>query len=172
MIDRPQPDEYSEDYTSYVKLVPEGDIVTILKEQIKDTVSLLSSFSEAESEYRYAPDKWSIKEVIGHMIDNERIMSYRLLCIARGETASLPSYHDEEYVREADFDSQTLKDLLDHLTSIRQSTVYLVNSLSEEALKRRGAANHSEITARAIVTILAGHEIHHCNILKERYLNV
>jgi uncharacterized damage-inducible protein DinB len=164
--------EYADYYQTYVKLVPEGDIFQILNEQMKETVTMLSALSEPQSEFRYAPGKWSIKEVIGHITDTERIMSYRLLSIARGETASLPGYDENQYVEEANFDSQSLKDLLDHFACVRQSTIHLIKSLSGVALSRKGTANNNEVTARALITIIAGHELHHRNIIKERYLKL
>jgi uncharacterized damage-inducible protein DinB len=163
--------EYADYYASYVKLVPQGDIIEILRDQMKETVSLLSTLTEPQSEYRYASGKWSIKEVIGHITDTERIMSYRLLSIARGERASLPGYDENEYVAKANFDKQSLKDLLDHFACVRQSTIHLIKSLSDESLSRRGTANNSEVTAKALITIMAGHELHHRKIIQERYLN-
>jgi uncharacterized damage-inducible protein DinB len=163
--------EYADYYANYVKLVPQGDIIEILRDQMKETVSLLSTLTEPQSEYRYASGKWSIKEVIGHITDTERIMSYRLLSIARGERASLPGYDENEYVAEANFDKQSLKDLLDHFACVRQSTIHLIKTLSDESLSRRGTANNSAVTAKALITIMAGHELHHRKIIQERYLN-
>ncbi|SDN26803.1 DinB superfamily protein [Fictibacillus solisalsi] len=170
MTERPRPDEYAEDFESYIQLVPEGDISEMLQQQIKETASLLNSLSEEDGEYRYAPNKWSIKEVVGHMADTEWIMNYRMLSIARGETAPLPGYNDEEYVKAAAFNDHSLTDLTRHFTSVRQATLSLLNGLSDEALKRRGAANNEEVTARALAFIIAGHELHHRNLIKERYL--
>ena len=162
--------EYADYYASYVKLVPEGNMAEILEKQMKETVMMLSSLTDHKSEHRYAPGKWSIKEVIGHITDTERIMSYRLLCIARGETVSLPGYDENKYVEEANFDNLTLKELLDHFACVRQSTIHLLKSLSEEALLRKGTANNTEVSARALLTIIAGHELHHRNIIQKRYL--
>lgn len=170
MENMPTAYEYADYYAAYVRLVPQGDILQILNEQMKETVTKLSSLSETQSEYRYAPGKWSVKEVIGHITDTERIMSYRLLSIARGETVSLPGYDENEYVKAANFDKQSFKDLLDHFACVRQSTIHLIKSLGEEALLRKGTANNSEVTARALITIIAGHELHHRNIINERYL--
>lgn len=167
----PEAYEYAEYYKTYVKLVPEGDIVQILDDQMKVTMDKLKSLTKEESEYRYATGKWSIKEVMGHIIDTERIMSYRLLSIARGEKISLPGYDENKYVEEANFDNQSLKDLLDHFVAVRQSTIYLINSLSRETLTRKGIANGHEVTVRALITIIAGHELHHRKIIIERYLS-
>lgn len=163
--------EYADYYASYVKLVPEGNMAEILEKQMKETVMMLSALTDHKSEHRYAPGKWSIKEVIGHVTDTERIMSYRLLCIARGETVSLPGYDENKYVEVANFDNLTLKELLDHFACVRQSTIHLLKSLSEENLMRKGTANNTEVSARALLTIIAGHELHHRNIIQERYLS-
>ncbi|MBY6038033.1 DinB family protein [Fictibacillus nanhaiensis] len=162
--------EYADYYATYVKLVPQGELVQILGEQMKETVTMLSSLSEEQSKFRYAPGKWSIKEVIGHITDTERIMSFRLLSIARGESALLPGYDENQYVEEAEFDKQSLNELLDHFACVRQSTIHLLKSLSQEMLARRGTANQTEVTARALSTIIAGHELHHRKIIQERYL--
>ncbi|MFJ8064591.1 DinB family protein [Psychrobacillus sp. NPDC096426] len=162
-------DEYAPNFSSYVKLVPEGDLIQTLEKQMEKTIGLLLNISDDQAHFRYASGKWSIKEVLGHMADTEHIMAYRLLSIARGETASLPGFNEEEYVQNASFDKQSVKDLLQNLYIVRQSTIHLIQSLTKEDLLRRGTANNSEITVRALIVIIAGHELHHCNIIKDRY---
>ena len=110
------------------------------------------------------------KEVIGHIADTERIMAYRLLSIARGETAELPGYNDDMYVLKAAFDKQSMQDLIDNLIVVRHSTVHLLKSLDQDTWLQRGNANKSEVTVRALAYIIAGHELHHLQIIKERYL--
>ncbi len=171
MNTRPEIGEYNPYYSSYVNLVQDGEIIEILHEQIKETSRLLKDITDQQAHFRYAPNKWSLKEVIGHIADTERIMSYRLLCISRGETVSLPGYDDMEYVRNASFNNQSIHELLENLTAVRQSTLNLVKSMDQDAWIRRGSANGSEVTVRAIVSIIAGHELHHRQIIKERYLN-
>ncbi|WP_028401254.1 DinB family protein [Ectobacillus panaciterrae] len=171
MQKRPEISEYAPYYSTYVNLVPDGDILHILNQQIKETIILLKDTSDAQGQFRYAPDKWSLKEVIGHIADTERIMGYRLLCIARGETVSLPGYDDKMYVLRASFDKQSMQDLLENLAVVRQSTLHLLKSLDLEAWLRRGTANNSEVTVRALVSIIAGHELHHRQIIKERYIS-
>jgi uncharacterized damage-inducible protein DinB len=171
MHTRPEIGEYDPYYSSYVNLVQDGEIVEILYEQIKETSNLLKDITDQQALFRYAPNKWSLKEVIGHMADTERIMSYRLLCIARGETVSLPGYDDMGYVQNATFNSESIQDLLDNFTAVRCSTVHLVKSMDQDVWIRRGSANGSEVTVRAIVSIIAGHELHHRQIIKKRYLN-
>ncbi len=138
MQKRPGTNEYNPYYSTYIKLVPDGDIIHILEQQMKETNLLLKDISDSEGHFRYAPNKWSIKEVIGHIADTERIMAYRLLSIARGETAELPGYNDDMYVLRAAFDKQSMQDLLTNLTVVRQSTVHLLKSLDKDAWLQRG----------------------------------
>lgn len=171
MQKRPEANEYNLYYATYINLLPDGDIVHILEEQMKEINLLLKDISDSEGHFRYAPNKWSIKEVLGHIADTERIMAYRLLSIARGETAELPGYNDDMYVLRAAFDKQSMQNLIENLTVVRQSTVHLLKSLDGEAWLQRGVANNSEVTVRALAYIIAGHELHHRKIIKERYLN-
>lgn len=165
-----QQNEYAPYYEPYISLVPEGDIIQILEQQINETTSLLQGLSEEQAKFRYEPGKWSVKEVLGHIADTERIMSFRLLSVARGETAALPGYDDSLYVENGKFERQSVAELLENFAGIRKSTLHLLKSLPEEALLRRGNANGFEVSARAIAFIIAGHERHHRNILLERYL--
>lgn len=169
MYQKPEASEYAAYYANYVNLVPSGDIIDQLNEQITVTIAALKDLTESQAEFRYGPEKWSIKEVVGHMADTERIMAYRLLSIARGETVSLPGYDDNQYVRNAAFNQLSLQDLLENLTIVRQATISLLSSLDISAWGRIGNANGSNVSVRAIATIIAGHELHHRNILHERY---
>lgn len=166
---RPKASEYNFYYATYINLVSDGNIIHILEQQIEETNFLLKEISDSEGLFRYAPTKWSIKEVIGHIADTERIMAYRLLSIARGETAELPGYNDDMYVLKAAFDKQSMKDLLENLIVVRQSTVHLLKSLDKDTWLQKGNANKSEVTVRALAYIIAGHELHHLQIIKERY---
>ncbi|WP_137790583.1 DinB family protein [Bacillus sp. E(2018)] len=163
--------EYAEYYKGYVSLVPEGDVIEVLTAQMKETVGIISMLSDEQLSYRYATGKWSVKEVIGHITDTERIMSYRLLSIARGETTSLPGYDENAYVEEAGFDDIPAGDLLEHFVAVRLATIQLIKSLSNKALQRKGTANGHPVTTRALMMIISGHEIHHRNIIIERYLS-
>jgi uncharacterized damage-inducible protein DinB len=162
--------EYADYYKGYVSLVPEGDIVQVLTNQMQETVGIVSILNDEQLSYRYATGKWSIKEVIGHITDTERIMSYRLLSIARGETTSLPGYDENAYVEEAGFDEIPVRDLLENFVAVRLATIQLIKSLSKKALERKGTANGHPVTTRALMMIIAGHEIHHRHIIVERYL--
>lgn len=170
MINRPEKDEFAPYYLPYVNSVPEGDIFSTLTKQLEDTVLLLKNVTEEQGKFRYAPGKWSIKEVIGHMTDTERIMAYRLMCIARGETVSLPGFDESQYVANSSFNDQSFEQLLEHFSAVRKSTLVLMKSLNDDAWLRKGLANNTGVTVRGIAYIIAGHAMHHCQIIKERYL--
>lgn len=169
-IARPQPDEYAPYYGAYISRVPEGDLLELLAGQIGETVGLLRSIPEARGTYRYAPDKWSIKDVLGHVCDTERIMSYRALRIARGDQTPLPGFEQNDYVPMAHCDRRTLTDLGEELSAIRQATLHLFRHFDAEALIRRGTASGKPFTPRALGYVIAGHERHHVSILRDRYL--
>ena len=170
MENRLEQNEYAPYYQPYVELVADGNLITILSEQMKETITCLKDLSDVQAEYRYGEGKWSIKEVIGHMVDTERVMAYRILSIARGESQNLPGFNEEEYVRRANFTKKSIDELLQDFSIVRQSTVLLLKSLGEEAWLRRGLANNYEITVRALAVIIAGHELHHRSIIHERYM--
>lgn len=169
MSSRPQPDEYAGFFSRYIDGVPDGDIVAFLESQGNATQKMLASIGEEKAGYRYAPDKWSIKQVVGHIADGERVFSYRLLAIARGEKQSLPGFEENEYVAAANFDARSLAELAEGLAATRHATLLLLRSLDEEAWQRRGVANNNALSVRAIAWVTAGHERHHVNILRERY---
>jgi hypothetical protein len=170
MRQRPTNVEYSAYQEQYVSLVGEGSITDILAEQAERTIALLSSITEEQANYRYAPGKWALKEVIGHISDNERVMSYRLLRIARGDKTPLHGYDQDDFMKEAPFQSWTLSQVIEDYASVRRATLTLVRGLSDEALLRTGIANDSAISARALAYINAGHELHHLRIIQEKYL--
>jgi hypothetical protein len=170
MIQRPLVSEYPDYYVPYVNQVPEGDLLSILKDNLVHTTALFEGISVENGHFRYAPGKWSIKEVLGHMADTERIMSYRLLCIGRGDQRPLPGFNEEDYIEGAIFDQLPLKNILEDFIAARKASITLIQTMSEEAWQRKGTANHLDITTRALAYILAGHAIHHGNIIKERYL--
>ena len=167
---RPQEGEFNPYYKMYIGLVPDGDILEILKEQQRETLSLLQSIPEERAAYRYADGKWSVKELIGHLTDAERIFIYRALCIARGDTQSLPGFEENQYVSAASFDSVPLSQIITEFGTVRAATLSFFQNLSDQAWTRKGTANGSGVTVRAIAYILAGHEKHHRQVLKDRYL--
>jgi hypothetical protein len=170
MLKRPENHEFSEYHTGYIQLVPEGDLIPILEQQLKDTICLLNNLTEEKAGFRYAPEKWSIKEMVGHMADTERIMSYRLLRFSRGDETPLAGFEEDDYVRGASFDAATLEDLIDNFTAVRKATIALLKGIAPEAFLRSGFVNKGNLSARALAYILAGHELHHRSVLKARYL--
>jgi hypothetical protein len=167
---RPAPDEYSPYYERYVARVPAGDLRAILERQIGDTQRLLATIPESRGEHRYAPGKWSIKDVVGHLGDTERIMCYRALRVARGDETPLPAFDENAYVPAANFGRRTLRDLAEEFAAVRGATLALFRHLDDEALDRRGTASDKTISARALGYIIAGHELHHLELLRTRYL--
>jgi hypothetical protein len=170
MIKRPESSEFATNYTGYIQRVPDGDLPTLLTDQLEETLLLVRGLSEEEAGFRYAPEKWSIKQILGHLADTEHIMSYRLLRIARGDKTPLPGFEEDDYVKGADFDSSTLGDLLANLSIVRTATLSLLKSLTPAAYLRLGTVNGNVISARALVYIIAGHELHHRSVLIDRYL--
>ncbi|WP_419958940.1 DinB family protein [Psychrobacillus sp. BM2] len=164
-------DEYAPYYQSYVELVSEEDFDNLLEEGIDKTSNLVSNIAEEQGMLRYADNKWTIKELLGHMADTERIMAHRLLSVVRGDAVSLPGFDEGNYVQAASFNEQSINDLLQNLQAVRRSTIHLVKSIDADSMLKSGTANNSNVTARAIIVIILGHEQHHCNILRERYLS-
>ena len=168
--ERPAADEYAPFYETYVSLVPEGDVVGTLAQQLEETLALLRNVPASREDFSYEPGKWSVKEVVGHMTDAERIFSYRVLCIARGDKQNLPGMDQDDYMSSATFSQRRLADLAAEFEYVRRATLSLLRHLSAEAWLRRGTANDNEISVRALAHILAGHEAHHVKVLRERYL--
>lgn len=168
---RPAAGEFLPYYGTYIDRVPDGDIVETLGRQIGNTLTLIKSIPEASGDKRYAPGKWSVREVIGHVIDAERIFSYRALRFGRADTTPVAGFDENAYVANAPFAEVSLADLADELDHVRRGTVHFFANLDEAAFCRRGAANGAEITVRALAFIMAGHESHHINVLRTRYLS-
>ncbi len=168
-VTRPQSDEYAPFYEKYVSLIPGEDIVSTLEAQRVQMAQLLAARSEREGNFRYAPDKWSVKEVIGHVSDAERIFSYRLLRIARGDATPLASFEQDNYIVTGSFGERTLADMAAELAAVRAATMALVQNLPSEGWTRRGTASNNPVSARALAYIIAGHELHHRRILEEKY---
>ena len=132
-------------------------------------IYFLRGLSEHQGALRYAPEKWSVKQMLGHVADGERVFAYRALAIARGDQNSLPGFDENEYMRNVDFDRRSLRDLAAEYTAARQATLTMFRGFSDEAWQRRGTANNAGVTVRAIAHIVLGHERHHLNVLRERY---
>ncbi|AEI39108.1 DinB family protein [Paenibacillus mucilaginosus] len=167
---KPEQTEYNAFYAGYIAQVPEGDVTAHLKEQLQKTAGLVAGLTEAQALHRYAEDKWSIKEVLGHIADTERVMSYRLLRVARGDTTPLPGFDQDLFIRGTAFDEWPLQRLADELAVVRQATLSLFAGLSPADWLREGSASGYPITARALAYIIAGHELHHLRIIQERYI--
>ncbi len=170
LIDRPDSSEHAPNFEKYIALVPDGDIVEIVASQIEDTARLLSGVGEAKALYRYAPGKWSLKEVVGHLADTERVLSYRALRFSRNDQTPLAGFDENVFVAHASFDARPLADLVEEFRHVRQATVALFCRMTPEMAARRGVANQNEVTVRALAYIIAGHERHHVAIIKDRYL--
>lgn len=170
-IPRPSAHEYAPFYARYIEKVPEGDLPALLESQAMELEALLGGLSEGMALHRYAPGKWSIKEMVGHLADAERVLAYRLLRIARGDATPLAGYEEDDYVKAAGFDRRPLADLLAEFRAVRHATVCLVRHLDAEAFARQGTAIDRPFSAAALAHILFGHVAHHMAVLRERYLD-
>jgi hypothetical protein len=167
---RPAEDEYGPFYGNYIKGVPSQDLIQVLMDQKDNMARLLSKITEDQARKRYAPEKWSIKEVVGHISDTERIMMYRALRIARGDETPLPGFEQDDFIRQAGFDLRPLEELISEFKTVREATLSLFQGLDNQSLQRRGTANSATVSVLALAYIIGGHERHHLNILRERYL--
>jgi uncharacterized protein (TIGR03083 family) len=168
-VGRPQPDEIPSHHVAYVERVPESDPLSVLATQVDVTAALLRGCSETDALKRYAPGKWSVKEVVGHLADTERIMAYRALRIARGDETPLPGFDENAYVPPAKFDARAFADLVADLRTVRAGTLALFRSFDADAWRRRGTASGKPVSVRALGYVIPGHERHHVAILKDRY---
>ncbi len=167
---RPQPGEYAAYYEKYISLVPGTDIFGVLEAQGMLMTQLLGARSEREGNFRYAPDKWTVKEVVGHITDTERIFAYRALRISRNDKTPIEGFEQDDYVKNGGFNDRTLVDLAGEFSQVRGASLALFLGLGGDAWQRRGSANKNEVTVRALAFIIAGHELHHRRILEEKYL--
>ena len=168
-VARPESGEYAPYYEHYISLVEDNNILAAFDEQRRQMVLLLCGRDEAEGDFRYAPEKWSVKEVVGHVNDAERVFAYRALRIARGDRTPMEGFEQDEYVRNAGFANRTLSDLVEDYIAVRRATLSLFRNLDEAAWLRRGMANKNEVSVRALAYIIAGHELHHRRIMEEKY---
>jgi DinB superfamily len=146
-----------------------GDVIAQLESQRLQTAQFFAASTERDGNFRYAPGKWSIKEVVGHLSDSERVFGYRAMRIGRGDQTALPGFEQEDYVKNGNFGEQSLADLVSEFGLVRAATLALLRSFNAEAWGRRGIASDNPVTVRALAFIIAGHELHHREILKERY---
>ena len=167
--ERPHADEYDPYYAAYIDRIQEADVLSALRQQQAESAATLMSLSDEAATLRYAPAKWSVKEVVGHLCDTERVFVYRALCIARGESQPLPGMDQDVYVTGANFDSRAIDSLAEEFVAIRSATIALFESLDEQGWSRSGIANDVPISVRAIAFIIAGHEAHHLAVLGDKY---
>ncbi|MGA2992063.1 MAG: DinB family protein [Candidatus Korobacteraceae bacterium] len=167
---RPDESEYPPYSAKYVNLVPGSDILPVFAAQLEETTALLKPLDDRAAAFAYAPGKWTLKQVVGHVVDTERIFAYRALCVARGESGSLPGFEQDDYVAAGSFGERTLSSLLDEFRVARQATIAFFQNLPQQAWMRRGNANKFSVTVRGIAFLAAGHELHHVKILREKYL--
>jgi uncharacterized damage-inducible protein DinB len=168
-LPRPGADESAPFYHGYIDKVPGEQIGEYLASQLREVEQLLAPLDDAAASFRYAAEKWSVKEVLGHICDAERIFAYRLLRIARADTTPLPGFDEDAYVAPAEFGARPIRDLVREFQAVRASTIALVEGLPSAGWQRRGQASGKAISTRAIAYIMVGHVTHHLAVLRERY---
>ena len=168
MLTRPERDEYSDWYADYVARVPDGNVIEVLERQSQELQAFLKTLSEEQAEKPPAPGKWSVKQVIGHLCDGERVFSYRALRFSRGDQTPLPGFEQDDYVREGHANDRKLADLAAEYDALRRATIAFFKSVSPEAALRRGNASNAEVSVRALAYITAGHEQRHLELMKKQ----
>jgi uncharacterized protein (TIGR03083 family) len=166
----PDSSEYASYYEGYVSKVPEGDILAVMRSESERTAELLSALSPEQADHRYEEGKWSVKEVVGHLIDTERMFGYRAHCFAREDPAPLAGFEQDDYARSSNAGGRSLQELVDELRAVRQSNLALFRGLDDAMWSRRGMGSGCEFTVRALAYIIVGHELHHRGVLESRYL--
>ncbi len=167
---RPEPSEHAPYFSRYIDLVPEKDICAALELQLAESRALFSGIGESRAGHRYAEGKWSIRELLGHVVDGERIFGYRAVCIARGDKQSMPGFDENTYAANGGFERWALADLIDAFEYNRRGNILALRHLPDEAWDLQGVANQNATTPRAVAYTMLGHERHHLNVLRERYL--
>ena len=167
---KPDASEHVPYFGKYISLVPDGDILSSLTSQLADTLSFLRSIPASRADYRYAPGKWSIKEVVGHITDTERVFAYRAMRFARQDQTPLSGFEQDDYIRNGSFNDNLLSDLCAEFEHVRRASVLLFRHMNKEAWTRRGVASGNEVSVRALAWIIAGHELHHREILRTKYI--
>ncbi|MBK6948916.1 MAG: DinB family protein [Haliscomenobacter sp.] len=166
----PNPGDYAAFYETYVGKAKTNDLLSGLESAWDSLLAMIAPLGLAMHSYRYAPEKWSLKEILIHLMDAERVFAYRALCLARRETQSLPGFDENLYARYMKADSRIMADILEEYELIRRSTIHLLRHLDEDSLDYRGAVNQHPCTARALGYIILGHQIHHQQVFEARYL--
>jgi hypothetical protein len=169
IIARPEAGEYAPYYDRYISMIEGEDILGTLDRQRREMMLLLSGRDDEDGDFRYAPEKWNAKEVLGHVCDTERAFAYRALRFSRADATPVEGFEQDDYVRNGPFAQRPLADLVEDFIAVRRATLSLLRSLDESAWSRRGIANKNEVSVRALAYIIAGHELHHRRILEEKY---
>jgi hypothetical protein len=167
---RPKPDEFLPYYGTYINRVPDGDIVDTLSRQITETIAFFKSIPESKVDYQYAPGKWTIRQIMGHLSDGERVFQYRAFRFSRADATPVPGFEENDYVANAPFARVSMEKLIAEFEYLRRASIYMFSNLDAEAMGRVGVANGNPVSVRAIAFIMAGHELHHIQIVKDRYL--
>lgn len=167
---KPSPSEHPAYFSRYIKLVPDQPLLQSLQQGLEEGLQTWESIDEAKASFRYAPEKWSIKEMLSHVIDTERIFAYRALCFARAESAPLIGFDHDRYVAHSEADQRPWPGLVAELKLVRQASIALFGSFSEKQLTRIGRVGENQFSVRAIAYLIAGHNKHHIHVLQERYL--
>lgn len=170
-MQRPPQESLPEYYKYYISLVEEDNGLLAMESQIIKMQKFISEIPLEKEEYRYAPGKWTIKEIFGHITDTERIFAYRALCIARGDENSLPGFDENIYVSNANFNARSLFDLVHEFSLVRESNLVMFRSFDSEAKNRVGIANKNRVSVSSLLFMILGHEIHHLKVIRDRYLN-
>ena len=170
IINRPAISEYPEFYATYIQKVNGDDLIRSLQEGEKELIQLLGSIAPSKFSFRYAPGKWSIQEIISHIIDAERVFSYRALRFSRNDATALPGFDENSWVPESNASNRIMQDIISEYSYVRLATISLFKSFTSEMTLRSGLANGKRISVRALGYAIAGHELHHAMVIRERYL--
>lgn len=170
MITRPNSNEYAPYCHAYISKVPGNDLLSALESSMHDTLSFFRALPAEKWNHSYAAGKWTIKQILQHLIDSERVFAYRALTIARGDQTPLPGFDENEFARNGNANDLSPNELLEEYAAVRQATLYLFKNMAEEASRNIGTANHAPFSARAFGFAIAGHELHHRSVIEERYL--
>ncbi len=168
---KPVEGEYLPYQLNYIKRVPEGDMIRILRDDITETANFLKDLPAEKQNYRYAEGKWTIKEILQHLIDTERIMCYRALTFARNDKTELPGFEQDDYVRDGNANELDFREMVDEYVAVRNATIYMFKSFNDELLTRSGIANKGSVKVKSFAYVIAGHELHHMAIIREKYMS-
>lgn len=170
MIKRPLPQDYPQAYQSYIRLIKNEDVISVLENQKTAFHAFVKNIDSISGDHRYAEGKWTVKEVVGHVIEVERVMAYRALAISRGDQQSLPGMDENTYIANSNYTDRTFEDLAEEFKFVRKSNIQLFRSFTQEMVERKGTANSNTITVAALIYVIAGHLDHHVQIIRDRYL--